>query len=92
MHTHAVRCTWEGVGCGVAQGVRREVASSKRDAMVFEEGGGAGAGNAAGGRAPRVGKFRSRLDILALTTCIGRAAHAPRTHRRRCTVLVAALS
>lgn len=27
--------------------------------------------------APRVGKFRSRLDILALTTCIGRATHAP---------------
>jgi len=36
---------------------------------------------AAGRGAPRVGKFRSRLDILALTTCIGRAAHARRAHR-----------
>lgn len=75
---------WSRAGAGAG---REVVASSKRDAM----GRGGRAGNAAGrGRAPRVGKFRSRLDILALTTCIGRAAHAPRTHRRRCTVLVAA--
>lgn len=84
MHMHAVD-QWVGRTRG-ARG-RRTVASSKRDAMERE----GSEGNVRGeGGASRVGKFRSRLDILALTTCIGRATHALRAHRRQYTVVVAA--